>query len=160
MCDTTCEISAVNECGGRLIELLEGQRDCYRRLKELAERQRRLITDQVPEALLKVLAERQRLVDQLSGLSTALEPFRQEWANTYGRMKADQRRQVQALLDEINTLLGAIMLTDAEDSRLLAASKEGVREQIQSAASGRMANTAYAAHAYQSTCVAAADHGA
>lgn len=150
----------VNERSGRLVELLEQQRGCYRDLKNLAEKQRRLITDEDPEALLKLLAERQRLVERLTELNRLLQPFRQEWANTYTQMKSDRRQYVQQVLDEINTLLGSIMVTDAEDSRLLSASKENVRSRMQETARGRTANTAYATHAYQATKVAATEHEA
>ena len=64
------------------------------------------------------------------------------------------------MLDDINTLLGSILITDAEDSRLLAASKEDAFRQMQGTASGRQANSAYAAHAYQASGSTAADHEA
>ena len=151
MSEKTERLPDADERSGRLIELLEEQRGCYQELKGLAERQRRLITDQDPEALLKLLAERQGLVDRLSELNKALQPFRQEWANTYTQMKSERRQHVQQVLDDINMLLGSILVTDAEDSRLLAASKEGVRRQITETVTGRMANSAYATQAYQAT---------
>ncbi|MBN1345977.1 MAG: flagellar export chaperone FlgN [Phycisphaerae bacterium] len=153
-------VADVNERTGRLVELLEQQRECYRGLKRLAEKQRRLIADEDPEALLKILAERQRLVDQLGELNKSLQPYRQEWANTYTQMKSERRQYVQQVLDEINTLLGSIMLTDAEDSRMLSASKANVRNRIQEATSGRMANSAYATQAYRASRTATADHEA
>lgn len=151
MSDATKVDADMHERSGKLIQLLEQQRGCYRQLKDLAERQRRLITEENPEALLKILAERQKLVDQLTQLNTALAPFRQEWANTYTQMQSDRRQHVQEVLDEINMLLGAIMVTDAEDSRLLAAGKERIGSQMREAAAGRRANTAYAAQAYQTS---------
>jgi hypothetical protein len=145
----------------QLIGLLEQQRACYTELKKLAHRQRQLITDHDPEALLKILAERQRYVDQLADLNRALSPFRQEWNQTYSQMLGERRQYVQKVLDEINLLMGSILVSDAEDSRLLAANKETVRGQMTSTAVGRMANTAYAAGAYQAAGGAkAANHEA
>lgn len=154
------EVTNVAENCERLVELLEEQRGCYEDLKRLAERQRRLITDEDPESLLKILGERQRLVDRLGELNKALQPYRQEWAGTYSQMQSDRRQHVQRLLDDINTLLGSILVTDAEDSRLLAASKEGTRNQIKEAASAKQANTAYASQAYQAAGVAVTDREA
>ncbi len=159
MSQVTSETPNVEERGAKLVELLQQQRDCYRNLKELSDRQRRLITDEDPEALLKLLAERQRLVDQLTQLNKALQPFRQEWASTYTQMTADRRGHVQEVLDDINTLLGSILLIDAEDSRLLSARKETVRSELQRTAAGRTVNAAYAAQAGQSR-PQAADHEA
>jgi len=150
----------LDELSQRLLELLEEQRDCYRRLKGFADRQRRLITDQDPEPLLKLLADRQGLIDRLGELNKALHPFRQEWANTYTQMKSERRQHVQVVLDDINTLLGSILITDAEDSRLLAASREDTLRQMQGTAAGRLANSAYAAHAYRTSGSTAADHEA
>ncbi len=143
------ETAGLNERSDRLIDLLKQQRECYGELKRLAQNQRQLITDQNPEALLTILAERQRLVDRLASLNKALQPFRQEWSETYTLMNDDRRLTVRRMLDEINTLLGSILVTDAEDSRLLAAGKENIRTQLVTTTTGRMANSAYAAQAYR-----------
>lgn len=154
------EVPNVGEHSERLVRLLEEQRDCYDRLRRLAERQRRLISDQDPESLLRILAERQRLVDRLGELGKELQPYRQEWANTYTQMHAERRRHVRGLLDEINTLLGAILISDAEDSRLLAARKQTVRDRLKQTASARTAGAAYATQAYQTVGVSTTDHEA
>ncbi len=160
MSENTTDTPSMGERTGRLVELLEEQRTCYRQLKALAEKQRKLISDEDPEALLKILGERQQLVDRLTELNRELQPFRQEWAGTYTQMKSDRRQYVQEVLDEINTLLGSIMLMDKEDSRLLSARKESIRQQVVQTASGRMANTAYAAHAYAGASSAKTEHEA
>jgi hypothetical protein len=141
----------------RLVNLLEQQRDCYAELKRLAQRQRRLISDQDPESLLKVLAERQRLVDRLAELNRSLQPFRQEWASAYSQMMGERRQYVRRVLDDINMLLGSILITDAEDGRLLSLSKEGVRSGMATAAIGRFANSAYAAQALRTAGLGAAN---
>lgn len=150
----------IEERTDQLIALLEEQRGCYRQLKQLSEGQRRLITDQNPEALLKVLADRQRLVDRLGELNVSLAPFRREWASTYTQMQPDRRHRVQRVLDDINTLLGSILVTDAEDSRMLTSRREGIREEMKQAATGRMANSAYVSRAYRAPAPTAADHEA
>ena len=70
------------------------------------------------------------------------------------------RQRVQEILDDINTLLGAIMLSDAEDSRLLSARKERIGAQIAETAAGRLANAAYAAQAYGASHTVMADQRA
>ena len=105
MTATAESIPNIEERTDQLIAFLAEQRDCYRQLKQLSEGQRRLITDQDPEALLKVLAERQRLVDRLAELNTSLAPFRREWASTYTQMKPEHRQRVQQVLDDISKSL-------------------------------------------------------
>ena len=156
MTATADEALGIEERTDQLLALLEEQRDCYRQLKQLSENQRRLITDRNPEALLKVLADRQRLVDRLVALNASLAPFRREWADTHMQMPPERRQRVQRTLDDINTLLGSILVTDAEDSRMLTARRESIRQEMKEAAAGRMANSAYATSSYQAAAAAPA----
>jgi hypothetical protein len=154
------EVTNVGEQGEQLVGLLEEQRNCYEQLKRLAERQRRLIADQDAESLLKILAERQRLVDRLGELNKALQPYRQEWADTYAQLAPQRREHVRQLLDEINVLLGSILIADAEDSRLLAAKKSNVADRLKQTASAKTANAAYASRAYQTAGAGVTDREA
>ena len=56
------------ELADTLIALLNRQRMLYDQLKDLAARQTELVDGSDPESLLKVLAARQRLIDQLTDI--------------------------------------------------------------------------------------------
>lgn len=130
-----------------LLRLLTEQRDCYRRLRELGERQRALIAGDQPELLLGILQERRALVGSLARLNEQLAPFRRDWEGTYARLSEPARLQASTLLNEINGLLRVILKSDQEDSALLSARKQGVARELGELAGGRTVNAAYAAQA-------------
>lgn len=127
----------------RLVGLLTQQRDLYRRLRELSEQQRTLITGDRPELLLNILRERQTLVGALARLNEELGPFRRDWERLYGGLSGEPREQANGLLKEINSLLRVILKTDQEDSALLSARKQTVGNELGALADGRSVNTAY-----------------
>ncbi len=142
---------------GRLIDLLTRQRGFYRRLRELSEQQRALISGDRPESLLSILRERQELVTALARLNGDLAPFRRNWDTMYATLPDLTRAEASQILQEINGLLRVILRTDQEDSALLCARKQAVAEGIAGLTGGRVANTAYAQGAAVAPGAAAAD---
>jgi hypothetical protein len=128
----------------RLIDLLSQQRDFYRRLRELSEKQRSLIAGDRPELLLAILRERQELVAALARLNNELGPFRRNWDAMYAALPEAIRSAASQILQEINGLLRVILRTDQEDSALLSARKQAVAADMAGLSGGRAANTAYA----------------
>lgn len=127
----------------RMIELLRRQRDLYRGLRELSEKQRTMISGDRPELLLSILRDRQDLVTSLARLNEELGPFRRNWDALYAGLPEPLRNEASGLLHEINTLLRTILQTDQEDSALLSARKQVIGAQITGVAGGQAANTAY-----------------
>ena len=133
--------------GARLVALLTEQRDLYRRLRELSDRQRALISGDRPEQLLGILQERQALIAALTRLNGQLAPFRRDWDGTYAGLPEDTRAQTSQLLQEINSLLRVILRTDREDSALLSARKQTVAKELSGLSGGQSATSAYSRHA-------------
>lgn len=128
----------------RLIELLTHQRSLYRKLKMLAERQQALVTRDDTEALLKLLSERQKLVDGLVKLNEQIAPYRQEWSNFFGALSTEKRDEISDLLEEVNASLGAILKNDARDTAVMNVRRERVSSDIGHVDGGRRATAAYA----------------
>jgi hypothetical protein len=127
-----------------LIQLLTQQRDLYRSLRALSEKQRAMISGDRPELLLNILQDRQDLVTSLARLNEALGPFRRNWEKLYAALPEQQRQRASEVLQEINALLRTILRTDQEDGALLSARKQSVSQDIAGLASGQTANAAYA----------------
>ncbi len=128
----------------RLMELLTQQRDLYRRLRQLADQQRGLISGDQPEKLLDLLRERQNLVGRLAQLNMQLAPYRRNWGGTYGSLPEDLRNQAGVILEEINKTLQVILKADREDGALLSVKKQMIAAEANSVTGGRTANAAYA----------------
>lgn len=128
-------------------ELVRNQRDLYRSLHRLAERQRRLIAADDPSALLSLLSQRQSLTRSLVELGQRLAPYREDWPATSESLDPSHRREVQDMLDEARDLLGQIIAADEEDARLLTARKAKAAADLTTFRSGRQAVCAYASAA-------------
>ncbi len=128
----------------RLIALLERQRDLYVKLRELSDKQRKMIAGDRPELLLNILRDRQDLVTSLARLNDELAPFRRNWDAMYSALPEAHRAQASRLLEEINGLLRTILRTDQEDGALLSARKQSVAAEMAGISGGQTANAAYA----------------
>ena len=129
---------------GQLVSLLGQQRDLYRRLRELSDKQRTMISGDRPELLLNILRDRQDLVTALARLNDDLAPYRRMWDALYTALPEADRAQASASLQEINELLRVILQTDHEDSALLSARKQAIASEIAETSGGQAANRAYA----------------
>ncbi len=130
-----------------LLVLLAKQRDLYRSLRELSEKQRSMISSNRPEQLINILRDRQGLVTSLARLNEEMGPFRREWDTSYSSLPEGHRQQASELLQEINGLLRVILQTDQEDSAMLSARKQVVAKEMATLSGGQIANTAYARQA-------------
>jgi hypothetical protein len=145
--DSALESGESETTGVRLLTLLGHQRTLYRRLGVLAERQRCLVVSDDPQALLELLAERQLLVDGLTGLSAKLAPYRSNWTSIYGTLDEAARRQVSELLEEANTMLGAILQSDGQDCGTLSVRRQAMSQRLSESSCASQASAAYAASA-------------
>ncbi len=126
-----------------LMGLLGRQRQLYRDLQALVDRQAELVAAGNPDRLLEVLARRQGLLDDVKKTNDALLPFRQRWEAVCGLLDPQQRSQVTAMVDEINDRLQTIMQRDRRDSEMLQLRCRKVGQEMQSARTGRTALRAY-----------------
>ena len=72
--------------GQSVAELVRSQRDLYRSLHRLAERQRRLIAADDPSALLSLLSQRQRITQSLVELGQRLAATGWDLLGLYGQL--------------------------------------------------------------------------
>jgi hypothetical protein len=138
---TTCA-TLTPEAG---LAVLTRQRDLYRMLKALADRQRSCITGGRSEELLTLLAERQKVVEQLSGLDESVKTLRERWSHLYWGMGASQRKTADALVAEVQSVLAEVLAADDQDARLLSAKIAGGKRDSLAAVESRRAHQAYGA---------------
>ena len=133
----------------RLVELLQKQRDRYQKLQALSRTQSQLVESAATEPLLKVLAQRQHLVDELAHLHGEMEPYRQQWEQVYGQLPDADRDIVAGLINEVEQLLAGIIDQDNHDQRQLKQSKDQVGKGLSQTAHAGVAMAAYKAnHTY------------
>lgn len=126
-----------------LLGLLDRQRRLYRQLQTLAMQQAELVTSGNPDGLLKVLGQRQGLLEEIKKSNDALAPFRQRWDDVCRLLDEQQRTEASTTIAEINERLQLIMQRDLADSELLQVRCRKVGQEIESARLGRGALRAY-----------------
>ena len=135
------------DTGSELIHLLTQQRLLYRQLKELAAKQSSLVEQTDPEMLLRVLADRQRLIDKLAAIDRRLQPIRKDWQQVAGSLPEAQRAEAQGLIEAVREILGEIITRDRHDSEALSSRQQVTAEQLRSASAGKRMHQAYSQNA-------------
>ena len=130
-----------------LIGLLDQQRGIYQQLHALSERQAGLVGNGDAEALLTLLGERQRLIDQLTQLNGRIEPFKRDWPRLWAQLDENSQAQVQNLIDKVQSLLDGIVQQDERDRAALSEHRDRIGAQIRQTQAGSAVNRAYGAPA-------------
>ena len=126
-----------------LLGLLEKQLALYQRLQELAGRQGQLVSGEDPGALLVLLGERQRLLDELAELDAEVAPIRRDWERISVTLPQPVLRRARAIFQESRQLLEGILASDQKDTELLEGRKTNVQEALRTIGAARLAHAAY-----------------
>jgi len=129
--------------GTRLVSLLRHQTTLYRRLRLLADRQKALVVQNDAQPLLSLLAERQKLVDGIVGLTKKLAPYRKSWTEFYAQLDDATREEAAGLLEEVNTALASIGQSDQRDTATLAAKRQDMADRLAVVDTASRASVAY-----------------
>ena len=74
-----------------LVSLVGEQIGLYQRLEELSLRQHELVESEDTDALLGVLTERQRLIEDITNVASRMTPYRARWDDHVGRLAEGER---------------------------------------------------------------------
>ncbi|WP_200761612.1 flagellar protein FliT [Poriferisphaera corsica] len=141
-----------------VLKLLVRQRDLYKLMGEFSVQQAECVEKGETEELLKVLSQRQYLVDSLMETNAELTPYRERWDSIVANMTEGIKTQVNSLVDEVEGQLREILKRDDVTQKNLQAAKAEVGQQLQQSRHTGAAMGAYrgaAAGAYAANQVAA-----
>lgn len=127
-----------------LVNLLERQLSLYQGLSELSTKQSATIEQGEPEPLLTVLASRQRVIEDITGVNRELEPFRKRWDDLWASLAEADRGRVGDLVRSVQQLLTQIIAQDERDRTALQAARGRVGAEIQ-----RLSHAGSAVQAYR-----------
>jgi flagellar biosynthesis/type III secretory pathway chaperone len=128
----------------RLTRILDRQCELCHDLDALSGTQSELIVAGDTDGLLRLLAQRQALVDQLMKLSEESEPFRRKWETFMSRLPRAERERLDGRVAELKQLVERIGRRDDADCVALEHQRAAVSEQIGDLGRGRGAVAAYA----------------
>jgi predicted nuclease with TOPRIM domain len=139
--------TACAEPSEEILDLLQRQAALYRELQTLAERQRDVIGGADTRPLLRLLADRQKLTDELTEVSGRIAPYRARWNELRDALTTQQREAADRLLREAAERLGRVIQTDEADARLLAVRKSQTATAATAVQAGQRMLAAYGARA-------------
>jgi hypothetical protein len=131
-----------NTSAGRLIRLLERQRELVVQLDRLAEGQMALIDAGESDALLGLLGNRQEIMDELAagqdGLAGVSEVLR-----GHDDISEVDRHRITRLVDEIGARLSRISSRDEQDRARLRTNRDRTAEELTGLRTAKQAHRAY-----------------
>lgn len=133
-----------------VIDALQQQVDCYRRLAKLAALQHEYVEQNQTEALLEVLHSREEMLKHIGALERSIVPAKRDWPGFLGAIAAADRSKAESLLSETRRLLEQINASDRNDVMVLQQRKLNLGRQIKQAMTARTVNRTYGASSYGS----------
>ena len=140
--DTT---STVSHDIPKLLDLLRHQLALFEKLHRLSEEQGRAVREGPTDALLTLLARRQRFTDELTELQSRIEPFRRDWSKVRAAFAPSEEAEVDRLVDRCGSLLDEILSQDDRDGESLQTIHGRVGREL-----GKINHVGRALHAYTS----------
>jgi hypothetical protein len=116
---------------------------CCRALLELSQRQATLIASDDYAELIIMLHTKQSLLEHLGRLAGEQQALREAWPLKRDLLPTDDVQRCNAILDETESLLDAILAEEQASSRLLIARRDATQRELQSIAAGIQTHAAY-----------------
>lgn len=129
----------------RLTRLLDEQMELCRGLESLSEAQSNAVSDGDAEALLRVLGERQTIIDRVGEINMELETFRSRRERVLARLSVAERAEVEGRIESIAKAVGSVCERDERDRRELQSQRDEVSKQLGGIGKSRGAVAAYGA---------------
>jgi hypothetical protein len=126
-----------------IIEVLEEQVECYRRLAKLAQRQHEHVQQSDTEGLIAVLEQRQAELARIMELEELLGPAKRQW-----KQEGKVGGRAEELVAQTRSLLEQITAADRDDAIVLQQRKISLGRQIKAASAARQVNRSYATAAF------------
>ena len=128
-----------------LLALLRRQVAMFEHLQRLSHEQARIVQESPADALLALLATRQRFTDALTQLQAEIEPYRSDWPVVRAAFAGQDGAEVDRLVDRSATLLEQILGQDDRDRESLQALHARIGSEL-----GKINHVSRARNAYTS----------
>lgn len=110
----------------QLVEQLEEHRALCGMLDAISQRQGAIVEKGDASAILGLLAERERVIEELGRCNARIEPLRRVWDSVVGSAVQTQRDDVAGRIEALAGLIGAIADRDMADRAMLESRRDAV----------------------------------
>ncbi len=142
---TTETTSSVSHDIPALMDLLRRQVALFEQLQRLSREQARVVQEGTVDALLALLAKRQRFTDALTQLQLQIEPYRSDWPAVRAAFADSDGAEVDQLVDRSAAMLEQILGQDDRDRESLQAIHARIGSEL-----GKINHVSRARNAYAS----------
>ncbi|HMN41212.1 MAG TPA: flagellar export chaperone FlgN [Phycisphaerales bacterium] len=130
----------------RMHKLLDEQCELCVGLDSLSARQTQAVGIGDTDALLRILGQRQTIIDRVAEIGGALEPFRDRKDALLGRLGPAQREGIVQRVGKIAALVESVRARDDADRITLERMRSNVADELANLSRVKGAAAAYAAH--------------
>lgn len=127
----------------RLDRALDAVRGLYGQLDALSLRQTRLIQDDALDELLELLADRQRVIDDLNDAIRGVSPYAARWDELMPRLAEPKRTAVERSMEGIRRMAASVDRRDSADHAALRDRRKAIADELAGMGRARSAMQAY-----------------
>lgn len=127
----------------RLSRLLHRQHDSARRLDELSIRQSAAIEAEDTDDLLRIVEDREPVVETMVAINRELEPFARRSGGLFAGLNAAQRADLEQQVAAVDSLLARVNERDRDDREKLEIARSVIAAELAATRAGRGAVAAY-----------------
>ncbi len=137
--------SAVRVDFGRLRLLLDEQETLFVRLDALSKRQHTLVEEERTDELLRLLGERQVLIDCIEDVGNELQPFRSRWESVLAEARPELHDRLTQQVERLAELASRVAARDDADRKLMERQRDTLAGELAGTNKARGAVAAYGA---------------
>lgn len=127
----------------RLSQLITAKHEVLTQLRALADRQLAALAADDIDRLLSILAQKQKLLNQLQGLERLIDPFRQQDPEARCWSSPKARRECQVIADRANLLLTEVMALEQQAGAAAVQTRDLTASQLAEVTGALAARQAY-----------------
>lgn len=132
-----------DQCAAELARLLKEQAVICEQLRDLSRRQVDLVNNRKEDDLLRLLAEKQKLIDRHESIYTLSKPLREDWEKCRDRASQPARAQAEAAWDNLRTILNEVVELEDASRTTLQSQQDKVGLDIHKIQRGKALHKAY-----------------
>ncbi len=142
-------MTETNHTDGRhdLVRLLDQQIDLYGTLDELSKRQHGIVESDDTDSLLRILSQRQDVINRIAELASELEPYRADWDANVNKLPNTERARIRGRLDDLAVMMEQISRRDEHDRDVIEQRRTAIGAELGGARRTGVALSAYGGQA-------------
>ena len=130
-------------CARRLAEQLEKQAEICAGIKKLSERQQALVAERREDELLRLLSDKQVLLDRHQALFARTQELRDRWEAAKGGASMESQSLAEGAWERLKAVLNEVVALEDASRSLLQEQQDKLTMDIGKVQRGKIANKAY-----------------